>query len=159
MNSANILSQSQGTASDTLKLLVFPVGNLNAALGIDTVKKVINYSTILGSGLNHYGLVNLGDQEVTVIDLHQKLFNQPQDIGKENKKYILLAENSHQETFGILVTQSPELYDIKLSTIRELPSSYRRADTLQIASHVCVVKQEEADKTIFILDPDELITA
>jgi len=40
-----------------------------------------------------------------------------------------------------------------------LPESYRRADTLKIASHVTIVNQTETEKgqTIFILDPDELI--
>ena len=158
MNSANLLSQSQVADANTIKLLVFPIGNLNAALAIDNVQKIVNYSTVLGSGLNHYGLVNLGDQEVTVIDLHQKLFQTPQILTAEDKKYLLLAKNSVNETFGILIKQSPELYDVKLNIIRALPSSYRRADTLKIASHVCVMKQEEEeDKTIFILDPDELI--
>ena len=159
MNSANLLSQSQVAESETIKLLVFPIGNLNAALPIDTVKKVVNYSTVWGSGLNHYGLVNLGNEEVTVIDLYQKLFNAPQNLNPEDKKYLLLAQNSVNETFGILIKSSPELYDITLNTIRALPSSYRRADTLKIASHVFIIQQseEKAEKTVFILDPDELV--
>ena len=160
MNSANLLSQSQVADTETVKLLVFPIGNLNAALSIDNVKKVVNYSTVLGSGLNHYGLVNLGNEEVTVIDLYQKLFNAPQTFNPEDKKYLLLAINSVNETFGILIKNSPELYDVKLNTIRALPNSYRRADTLKIASHVFIVKpsEEEAEKTVFILDPDELVS-
>ncbi len=160
MNSANLLSKSQRTDTDTIKLLVFPIGNLNVALSIDTVEKIVNYSSVMGSGLNHYGLVNIGNEEITVIDLHQKLFNVPQQLNSEDKKYLLLAQNSVDETFGILIKKSPELYDVKLNIIRALPDSYRRADTLKIASHVFMVNQNEAEteKTIFILDPDELIS-
>ena len=160
MNSANLLSQSQAVDSETIKLLVFPIGNLYAALSIDVVKKVVNYSTILSSGLNCYGLVNIGDEEVTVIDLHQKLYNAPQSLNPDDKKYLLLAQNSVNETFGIVIKKSPELYDVKLNTIRVLPNSYRRADTLKIASHVFMISQseEEPEKTVFILDPDELVS-
>jgi chemotaxis signal transduction protein len=158
MNSANLWSKSQATNSE--KLLVFSVGNLNVSLSIDAVEKVINYSTIMSSGLNHYGLVNIGNKEITVIDLHQKLFKKPQTFTSKDKKYLLLAQSSTTETFGIVVNNSPELYDIPSELIRALPESYRRADTLKIASHVFIVDQnEETEKAIFILDPDELLIA
>lgn len=158
MNIANLSPQQQTTKSQKIKFLVFSMGNLNVALHIDTVEKIINYSTIFSSGLNHFGLVNLGDEEIIVIDLYKKLFNQPQILHEEDKKYLLLALNSVNETFGILIKNAPELYDIPLDNIRVLPPSYRSADTLKIASHVTVIHNEDEEKkTIFILDPDELI--
>ncbi|WP_017294873.1 chemotaxis protein CheW [Geminocystis herdmanii] len=157
MNIANLSPESSKINTQKVKMLVFSVGNLNAALHIDTVQKVINYNTIFGSGLNHYGLVNIGEEEITVIDLHKKLFNLPQILNSDDKKYLLLAVNSANETFGILVKSTPELYDLSLENIRELPPSYRRADTLKIASHVTVIAEEDQERTVFILDPDELI--
>jgi purine-binding chemotaxis protein CheW len=158
MNTANFSVKSQGSNTNLIKLLVFPIGSLNVALSIDQVQKVINYSTVMGSGLNHYGLVNIGNEEVTVIDLHQKLFKAPQTFNAEDKKYLLLAENSINETFAILIKNSPELYDVQTNIIRTLPESYRRADTLQIASHVFIIDQNEpTEKTVFILDPNELV--
>ncbi|WP_373479024.1 chemotaxis protein CheW [Geminocystis sp.] len=158
MNTAN-LSRKQVTANtQKIKFLVFPIDNLNVALHIDSIKKIINYLTIFSSGLNHYGLVSIGEEEITVIDLHKRLFNTVQVLGIEDKKYLLLALNSNNETFGILIKNAPELYDIPLNQIRVLPPSYRRADTLKIASHVTVIMGENnEEKTIFILDPDELI--
>ena len=70
MNTANLSTTSKAT-SQKVKFLVFSIGNLNTALHIDVVQKVVNYSTIFSSGLNYYGLVNLGDEEITVIDLHK----------------------------------------------------------------------------------------
>lgn len=157
MNIANLSPESSKTNTEKVKMLVFSVGNLNAGLHIDTVQKVINYDTIFSSGLNHYGLVNLADQEITVIDLHKKLFNLPQTLNADDKKYLLLAVNSVNETFGILIKSTPELYDLSLENIRVLPPSYRRADTLKIASHVTVIMEGDQEKTVFILDPDELI--
>lgn len=159
MNIANLSPQELKKNIQKIKLLVFSIGNLNAGLHIDNVKKIINYSTVFSSGLNHFGLVNLGEEEIIVIDLHKKLFNQSEKMHVDDKKYLLLALNSVNETFGVLIKNAPELYDIPLNNIRVLPPSYRSADTLKIASHVTVIDIEnEETKTIFILDPDELIT-
>lgn len=157
MNTANLPNKASAS-TEKVKLLVFSIGNLNTALHIDTVEKVVNYEQIFSSGLNYFGLVNLGDREITVIDLHKKLFDTPQILSGEGKKYLLLANNSSKETFGIVISEAPELYDVPLNAIRVLPASYRQADTLRIASHVIVVKEDEQEKTIFLLDPDELIT-
>jgi purine-binding chemotaxis protein CheW len=158
MNIANLSPQQTTRNIEKIKLLVFSIGNLKAALHIDSVQKIVNYTTIFGSGLNHFGLVTLGEEEIIVIDLHKKLFNKSEILQEEDKKYLLLAFNSVGETFGILIKNAPELYDIPLNTIRVIPPSYRRADTLKIASHVTVIhSEEEEEKTIFILDPDELI--
>ncbi len=158
MNIANVSLPTKDKTSQKIKLLVFPIDNLNAGLHVDTVQKVVNYSTIYSSGLNHYGVVNFDDQEITVIDLHKRLFNTPQSFNETEKKYLLLALNSINETFGVVIKETPSLYDVNLSNIRVLPASYRQADTLKIASHVTVIPQEnQQDLTIFILDPDELV--
>lgn len=159
MNTANLSSPStQNKTTKKIKLLVFSINNLTAGLHIDSVQKVINYSTIYSSGLNHYGIVSIEGKEITVIDLYKKLFNQSQSLDRQDKKYLLLVYNSSREVFGIIITETPSLYDIDLNDIRVLPESYRRADTLKIASHVTIFHQEGVeDKTIFILDPDELV--
>lgn len=158
MNIANLPLPKNEKTNKIIKLLVFTIKNLHAGLHIDTVQKVVNYSTVYSSGLNDYGVVNLDNQEVTVIDLHKRLFNTPQSLSETGKKYLLLAQNTVAETFAILITETPSLYDISLDNIRALPASYRQADTLKIASHVTVISQEnQPDLTIFILDPDELV--
>jgi purine-binding chemotaxis protein CheW len=47
--------------------------------------------------------------------------------------------------------------EIPLSAIRLLPESYRRADTLEVASHVAVIPQDKESITIFLLDVDLLM--
>ena len=143
--------------SKTIKLVVFKIGNLNVALHIDSVQKIINYATIYSSGLNHFGVVNIGKQEITVIDLHKRLFNQPQIRKSEKAGYLILVKNSIDELFGISIHKTPNLLDVPLTSIRAIPLSYRHADTLKIASHVTVVPQENGELTIFILEPDELV--
>lgn len=157
MNLANLSSPETKTAVTKIKLLSFPIGKLNVALHIDVVQKVVNFSTVYGSGLNHYGMATIEEEEITVVDLHKKFFNIPSTFKGEDKKYLLLAENSSGERFGIIVTETPSLYDVSIKDIRALPPSYRQADTFKIASHVTMIHEEEKQTTVFILDPDELV--
>lgn len=157
MNLANLSSPESNTIVNKIKLLSFPIGKLHAAFHIDVVQKVVNFSTVYGSGLNHYGMATVEGEEITVIDLHKKFFNTPTIFEGEDKKYLLLAENSIGERFGIIVTNTPSLYDISVEDIRALPPSYRQADTFKIASHVTMISGKDQQITVFILDPDELV--
>jgi chemotaxis signal transduction protein len=140
-----------------LKLLLFPMGSLNLALLIDSVKKVVNYTPVYGSGLSVFGVANIDNKELTVIDLHKKLFKVSQSQISGQKGYLILAINSLGEYFGIWVQETPTLQDIALSQLRVIPESYRRSDTLAIASHVMVIPQENSNKTVFLLDADQLL--
>jgi purine-binding chemotaxis protein CheW len=153
----NDQSPTSQLQSKTIKLVVFRIGNLKTALHIDSVQKIINYATIYSSGLTYVGVVNIGEQEITVIDLHKRLFNQPQPRKSGKAGYLILAKNSVNELFGIVIDEAPSLLDVPLATIRTVPASYRHADTLAIASHVTVIPQEDGELTIFILDADELV--
>jgi chemotaxis signal transduction protein len=140
-----------------LKLLVFEVGKLILALSIQQVQKVVRNNPVYGSGLSYVNLTHLGDQEVTVIDLHQKLFKVSQ-TETSGTGYFIISKNVTGEPLGIAVAQTPTVIDVPLAQIRTLPESYRRADTLEIASHVAVIPQENnTSLTIFILDLERLV--
>ena len=89
MNLANLSSPESNTVVvNKIKLLSFPIGKLNAALHIDVVQKVVNFATVYGSGLNHYGIATIEGEEITVIDLHKKFFLIPQVSLKERTRNI-----------------------------------------------------------------------
>jgi purine-binding chemotaxis protein CheW len=140
-----------------VKLLLFSLGSLNLALPIDCVKKVVNYTPVYGSGLSAFGVANIDNKELTVIDLYKKLFKVSQSQISGQKGYLIIVLNSLGEYFGIWVQETPTLQDIVLSQLRVLPESYRRSDTLAIASHVMVIPQENNSKTVFLLDVDQLL--
>jgi chemotaxis signal transduction protein len=141
----------------SLKLLIFSVGRLNLALSVDIVKKIVNYTTIYGSGLNHMGLARVDDREITVVDLQKRIFNVSLQISSDKRSYLILSRNGIGEPFGILVDQAPTLQDVPMSQIRALPASYRHADTLEVASHVTVVPVKNESMTVFILDVDRVL--
>jgi purine-binding chemotaxis protein CheW len=140
-----------------VKLLTFSIGKLNIALHIDCATKIINSTAIYGSGLNHLGLAHIGDKEITVVDLHKRLFRTPLPRDSETQGYLILAKNSQGEDFGILTNETPTLVDVPLADIRLLPDSYRHADTLVIASHVAVIPQPQGQITVFLLDVDQIV--
>jgi purine-binding chemotaxis protein CheW len=155
--SSNNPSLNLGQSSRSLKLLIFSIGKLNLALPVEIVKKVLDSAPVYGSGLNHMGIARIDDHEITVVDLHKRLFHVSQQLSSDSRVYTIVARNSVGESFGILVGQTPTLQDVSLSQIRALPASYRRADTLEIASHVTVIAQKEESLTVFLLDPDRLV--
>ena len=155
-----------------VKLLVFSIGKLTLALPVKQVKQVTRYTPIHGSGMSYINLTHIGKQQVTVIDLHQKLFgvsqneiipeggyfiitkSRPVTIMKDGEK---ICHDLVEESLGIRVLETPSLIDVALEDIRILPASYRYADTLEIASHVAIVnRKNQMSQTIFILDLEHL---
>jgi purine-binding chemotaxis protein CheW len=141
-----------------LKLLTFSVGNLNLALPIESVQKVMNYTPVYSSGLNSVGVAHIDNREITVIDLHKRLFKISQTMPSESGGYLIVIKNPSGDPLAILVDKTPTLLDVPISEIRTLPESYRRADTLEIASHVTVIPHQDKSLTIFLLDREQLIS-
>ena len=145
-------------AKSVLKFVVFPMGNLHLALRIESVYKVVNHSSTYGSGLGSVGVTHLGEGEITVVDLHQRFFKSTQNAEFNPSTYLVVVQNTTGELYGIPVAETPALMEVPLSMIRVLPESYRRADTLDVASHVAVIPQENGVQlTIFLLDVDRLL--
>jgi chemotaxis signal transduction protein len=143
--------------SDTsIKLLVFEIGKLTLALPILQVQKVVKQMEVYGSGLSHVNLTHFPEQEIAIVDLHQKLFGVSRT--QSDTGYFIISKNIAGEPLGIVVSQAPTLIDVFLEQIRLLPNSYRRADTLAIASHVTVIPgKNDVTKTIFIVDLTSLV--
>lgn len=141
-------------AAPSLKVLVFSMGSLNLALRVELVYKVLNSTPIYGSGVNGVGIVHMGDREVTVLNLQQRLFQSSNTNENYKQGYLIVIQNTVGELYGIPVETVPALMDVPLSSIRVLPESFRNADTLGIASHVAVICQLETNLTLFLLDVD-----
>ncbi|MGK7932999.1 MAG: chemotaxis protein CheW [Microcystaceae cyanobacterium] len=141
----------------SLKILIFQVGQLYLALSVDFVNKIIKGAEIHGSGTTEVGITQINNQDITVIDLHRRLFKQSQSLEKMTHPFLILAKNSIDEVFGILVGETPTLIDVPFSDIKVLPDSYRRGDTLEIATHVAKTNENGQGLTIFILDVDKLV--
>ncbi|MDA0266308.1 MAG: chemotaxis protein CheW [Cyanobacteria bacterium] len=143
------------TRGATLKFITVKLNKLTVALPIDAVDKVIRQTTVLGSGLNPMGVTHYEGNPITVIDLHYQLFQHRQDP-IPNQSYLIIAKTGSQK-FALPIQGAPNLAEFGKHQLRVLPMSYRRADTLGIASHVVrTISPTGEDTTFFILDMDYL---
>lgn len=138
----------------TIKVLVFNINNLNLGVRIETVYKVLNATQIYRRGNNWVGIAHIGDREVTVLDLHQRLFAEDKTNENPADRYLIVIQNKQNELYGIPVETVPALIDLPVSAIRVLPESFRQADSLGIASHVAVLTEADNSITLFMLDID-----
>ena len=153
----NTSKEKNSQINTTLKLVVFSLGQLNVAFSIDNIQKVINYTHVYGSGLTDMGITHLDNQEITVVDIHKRLYKKSLVLEENQEKFLVVAKNTDGEIFATIALETPSLIDVSLSDIRVLPESYRQADTLAIASHVIVIPQENKNLTVFLLDIDSII--
>jgi len=151
------LFKAPHTIPSILKLIVFGMGGLNLALPIESVHKVVNHTPVYSSGVGSVGVAHLGDGEVTVVDLYRRFFKESQISESEPTGYLVLVKNTTGELYGVPVAETPVLMEVPSSLIRVLPESYRRSDTIEVASHVAVIPQEVAPLTVFLLDVDLLL--
>ena len=148
------IAKQKQTALSHRKLIVFPVGELRLAVPMDNISRVINRPKVYSSGLNAVAVTTVGDRELTIIDLHQQLFSTAGSFNPERPGYIVLTPSPTGEIMGIPTPETPMLLEVPLAQIRELPQSYRQADTLWIASHMIRTAVEDGGElqSIFMLD-------
>lgn len=143
-------------AEAPLKCITVQIKQLTVALPIDCVDKVIKQTTVMGSGLNPMGVTHYEGNPITVVDLHYHLFQQRQDA-HDTQNYLIIAKTRNGQKLALPIQGAPNLAEFPSQALRVLPPSYRRADTLGIASHVVRTPSSTGEEaTVFILDTDYL---
>ncbi|CAN1212480.1 chemotaxis protein CheW [Tumidithrix helvetica PCC 7403] len=138
----------------TLKILMFPLGNLFLAVKLEGVKKVIPMPAIAKSGNKLLGITNFEDQEIVVVDLHQKILNASNAIVS---RYLIVVQSELEALYGIPVISLPEMLEVPLSMIHPIPDDYRNHDTLGIADRVTQISVMAETRTIFLLSSNSII--
>lgn len=144
-------------AVNSLKVIMFEMGDIKLALPIHNIAKVLPKTTVHGSGFHGVGIAHVGDREVTVVDLHKRLFQSSSINDASKNSYLMIVKDRQSELYAIPVGSVPTLMEIALSCIRVLPDSYRNADIFGFATHVAVIPAMETPITIFLLDVDQLL--
>ena len=146
--------QSSFNTVNSFRLIVTTLGNVTLAYRIETVYKVVKRSQIPDSNLEHSGIIHINGEAAVIVDLHRTLFNAytPSEQG-----YFVVVKSRVGELIAVPVETSPNLMDVSREHVRVLPSSYRQANRLTMASHVAVVPYEKETLTIFIIDENSLL--
>ena len=139
---------------ETLKFLIFAMGNLNLAMGIDSVIRIIPLPQIHRSGDKLLGIATYEDREVLVIDLYKKIYGKESAIAQG----FLVIFAGRQSWYGVTIASLPNVQDVPLNILQPVPPEYRDRDTLGIASHKMQVSIRRAEQlqTVFLLDADLL---
>ncbi len=139
---------------ETLKFIIFSMGNLKLALGIDSVVRIIPLPEIHRSGDKLLGITTYEDHEVLVIDLYKRIYGIEANITQG----FLVILGGHRSLYGITIATLPNVQDIPVQSLQPLPAEYRDRDTLGISSHMMQVSIKKSDpQTVFLLDVELLL--
>ncbi|MBD2451525.1 chemotaxis protein CheW [Nostoc sp. FACHB-152] len=145
--------------SDSLRVVVFAIADYLFALPVGAVLKVIACPPISSTVESGIGMVDLGAQTITIVDLRQKLIPQVQtqqtqqvlSAVETSGRFLLLTQTRTGELCGIPVDKPPALIDIPLSTVRPVPWSYRQVADLSCVSHMAVLSIAPNEEPLKVL--------
>jgi chemotaxis signal transduction protein len=132
-------------------MITFTIANHLLALPMNAIVKVVGCPPKIAKSGNSIELFHFGNCSITVLNLNQH-FACPAAPGD---KFLVVTKQKHQELYALLVDTPPDLVDFPVSTIRQLPESYRQGHALSIASCVVVLPQAEEVASIFVIDMEK----
>jgi chemotaxis signal transduction protein len=135
--------------TDQLKLLVVPLRDLQLALPLTTVQKVMQMPAVFHSDNPWLGVSPIADLSIIVLDLHQKLYGCPNPTPED---HLMLLQSIDGRSFGIPVSTVPAVVTVPTAAIQPLSADYRDRDALGIASHFIEINQTNNAQTLFLLD-------
>ncbi|MBD2187172.1 chemotaxis protein CheW [Pseudanabaena mucicola] len=144
---------------ETRKFMIFTMGNLNFALAIDNVVRIIPIPQIHRSGDKLLGIATYENQEVLVIDLYKHIYGQEidQKISITNKGFLVIF-SKQTGLYGITIATLPNVEDVPVQSVQPLPAEYRDRDSLGIASHMMQASIKKSEpQTVFLLDTELLL--
>jgi len=146
--------------SKVAKFVVFKVMDYLLALPIEDVLKAVNCSSVAGSGLRTMGVVQLGRHMIRVLDLHQHISVGSLSQLPANRPFLVIIRGSGGELCGIPVDEPPNLVELPLAMMQQLPKSQIQGNgVLEMVSHAAVLSQENVTTTIFLLDVKQVLNS
>ncbi len=155
--------------AEVCKAIIITISGHLLAIPVSTVYKVIRSSLDCSTdriGTNQFKLVNLDEQVLPIIDLHDILSKvKPsnnleytfQSLSNE-EKFFVLAKSNQGGISAIVVDTPPTLMDLPLNNTYLLPS-YEQNNISHIASHIVVVPFQQSNLTILLLDIQQALDA
>jgi chemotaxis signal transduction protein len=132
---------------NTIRTVVFSLADIEQtsmakylfALPVAAIEKAIAYPTERAMLKDGIGMMNLGAQTLTIVDLRQKFTNIEPD--RDSSKFLILFHTQSGEFCGLPIKDAPVLMEIDPDTIRSLPLAYREVNQLSFVSQMAIVPQ------------------
>jgi purine-binding chemotaxis protein CheW len=142
--------------TETLRVIIFTVGDYQLALPLATVLKVMNCPPVISSSFKSLGLIYIGQAAIKLINFHAKLDPGKSKHPETEGRFLIILQPRLGELWGIPIDNPPNLIELPLTTFRVIPKSHCQDSLLGLASHVAIMSQEEMTSTIFLLDLDQV---
>ena len=138
----------------TTRIMAFEIGHLTLGLPLEGVTKVVPKPGIIKGSQANIGLAQVADQDIIVLDVEERILGS----SNVNQKGYLILFKAEDKTYDVPCGRLPAMREINQDEIQDIPADYRERDALGIASKMLTIKAEEqADETIFLVAPNELL--
>jgi chemotaxis signal transduction protein len=132
---------------ESIRTIVFSLADIEAtaigkylfALPVEAVIKAIVYPDTRTRLTDGIGIINIGDETVTIVDLRDKFTKI--DPAQDKSGFLILFKTQSDELCGLPVKDTPSFMDIPMKTIRPIPLAYREVNQLTFTSHAAIVPQ------------------
>jgi chemotaxis signal transduction protein len=150
-------------ADAVLKVIVFQIAGYRLAVPMASVLRVVNTPPEMHDSLpdtkgqsSLLELIHLGHHAIAVLNLYPHLSLKQVNSSPQQGQFLVVTK-AGEELCAIRVDVPPDLLELDVATIRELPTPYRQGHPLSIASRVAVLPQGKATLAIFLLDMERVL--
>jgi chemotaxis signal transduction protein len=138
--------KKSNTRKPTRKLVCFEVAQVQYAIAIEKVQRVLKEFTPYGSLTTGQSLVRYHDELITLIDVSKLLLNS-QLPGDSN--YLIVCLLTPTEKLGIPISEMPRIMEFTEDNFGEIPELYRHGKLPQAVEKVILTAD---GKEIFYLN-------
>ena len=152
-------SATRELSQETLRVIVFTLGDYYFALPINAIIQVTESPSELIQHFDGLGLVTLENRSIMLLNLHDKL-KVKTDVSETVKgEFLILTQTRQGDLCGIPIDVLPNMMELSYSEIQPLPQVYRQTNLYGIARFVTFVQREDQQQkdAIYLLDIDEAV--
>ena len=145
-------------SQQTLRVIVFQLGDYFFALPINAILQVIESPRELKKHLDGLGLVMIDYQSIMLLNLHKSLTSNPSLVSLQGE-FLVLTQTRQRELCGIPVDILPNMMELSYQQFQTLPQAYRQTNLYGLAKFVTFVQMEDKEEKdpIYLLDVDEAV--
>jgi chemotaxis signal transduction protein len=144
------------------KYITFKVYTYILALPVDSIFKVVACPSHLSKTLWEAQLAQMDQRTVMLINLHSYLdpnYNPSQQENDNSSNFLIIAQGSSDELYGIQVDAPPNMLTIDEANIQPVPKSFHNIGLPIWISQIAIINQKNEPITILMLDINQTYTS
>lgn len=157
MSSQNSALKTPSPNQSVVKAIVFRIANHWFALPLMTIDKIIHCPPQVNQQDKSATLLHWEQQTITVLNLHSYLADgsQESESSEPTEQFFLLTHTPQGEICALRVDELPNLLDLPLAAVEQLPKSFREHKLLDLASYMAVLAADAQQWLVFLLNLEQ----